>query len=75
MGWARVWLRAWQRRPKASAADLGRIQGWIWTRFRLEPADEVGAIIQSVAQLVDAGVDHDEAVRTVLRILDGESRA
>jgi len=69
-----VWFRAWRRRAGPSAADLERIENWIRTRFRLEPSDVTGAIIQSVSNLADAGVDRDEALRIVLRIVDEESR-
>lgn len=58
------------RAPKPlPAPERRRLEDWVRLRFRLEPADPMTAIIAASGRLKEAGMDADEAVETVLRIM------
>ena len=69
-GWLRAIQRGFARSGQLPDAERARLEDWVRLRFRLEPADPTAAVIAASSRLIDAGMGPDEAVETVLRIVN-----
>ncbi len=63
------WLRRWRRASGPGEEERRALEAWVRVRFQLASSDPVTAIIGAVGRLTDAGMDGDDAIDTVLRIL------
>ena len=62
-------LRRFTGRPVLADAERRRLEEWARLRFRLGSSDPVGDVIAASARLMEAGLDRNEAIETVLRIV------
>ena len=64
-------LRRWLAgSPPLPEAERLRLEAWVRLRFQLASSDPTAQIIAAAGRLIDAGIDPDDAVKTVLRIAD-----
>jgi hypothetical protein len=66
------WLGRWGRTSGPSNDERRVLEAWVRLRFQLAASDPMIAIIGAVGRLTDAGMDTNDAVDTVLRILHEE---
>jgi hypothetical protein len=63
------WLRRWRRASGPGDEERRVSEDWVRRRFQMASSDPMTAIIGAVGRLTDAGVNWDDAMDTVLRIL------
>jgi hypothetical protein len=68
------WLRGWRRANGPGNEERWALENWVRLRFQLVSSDQITAIIGAFGRLTEAGMDEQDATKTVLRILhDGQS--
>jgi hypothetical protein len=70
-----LWLRLWRRAAGPGEAERRALESWVRLRFRLAASDPMIAIIGAVRRLSEAGMTADDAIETVLRILQERTAA
>jgi hypothetical protein len=63
------WLRQWRRTSSPGDEQRRPLEDWVRLRFHLAASDPMIAVIGAVGRLTDAGIDEDDALETVLRIM------
>jgi hypothetical protein len=63
------WLRAWRRSNDPGDEERQKLEAWIRLRFQLAGSDPMTAIIGAFGRLTGAGMDEEDAIETVLRIM------
>jgi hypothetical protein len=62
-------LRKWHRASGPTDDDRQELETWVRLRFQLASSDPMIAIVGAFGRLTDAGMDEDDATKTVLRIM------
>ena len=62
-------MRLWHRAGGPGDAERRALEDWVRLRFQLAASDPMIAIIGAFGRLTDAGIDEDDALETVLRIM------
>jgi hypothetical protein len=65
-------LGRWGRASGPGNDELRALEDWVRLRFQVAASDPMIAIIGAVGRFTDAGMTTDEAMNTVLRILNEE---
>ena len=63
------WIRRRSRPTSFREAEQQIVENWVRLRFQLAGSDAMLAIIGAVSRLTEAGMDRDDAIQSVLRIL------
>lgn len=63
------WIRGSSRPTGLSDAERQTLENWVRLRFQLAGSDAMLAIVGAVSRLTEAGMDSEDAIQSVLRIL------
>ena len=63
------WLPGWRRPSGLSDEERRALEDWVRLRFQLASSDPMPTIIGAFSRLTDAGMNEEDAIETVLRIM------